>query len=396
MNLEDYIEFIMSEKGRTLNMELRGYAKIKGKEKISKQGYSKQRQYINPEFFMYLNDAYVGRIYKTSVIKLYGDDYLLLGVDGSTNELPNSKELKEYYGLSKGQEKSVGRARARVEGVYDVLNEVMVKAKIRPYDISEKEMAIELVREVKEVIPEEKTIMIYDRYYFGVGFAYELNKMGQKYMMRIREEHYRKEREGIEKSKEVRIKIRTNSVYYSREEIKEELRRLKEIKVRIIKVELENGEEYIATNLSEEELPSEDAKEIYGKRWGIERAFDRIKNKLQVENYSSRKIIGIEQEFYAGILVYNMIEDLIKDAEEEKKRKGKYEYKINHNIAVGIYREEIIRIFGIEEEEERKKEYDRMVEEMSKYVVEVKDGRHYERRRMHSMNKYRHNLRRNS
>jgi hypothetical protein len=39
-------------------------------------------------------------------------------------------------------------------------------------------------------------------------------------------------------------------------------------------------------------------------------AYDIAKNKLKIENFSGRKQITIEQEFYAHILLLNMIEDL--------------------------------------------------------------------------------------
>lgn len=396
MNIKEHLIFIMNQKGKTLTMELREYGKQEGKKRISKQAYSKQRTKINPKVFIEINDMYVRRIYEKSNITVYNKGYILLGVDGSTNELPNSEELKEHYGISQGQKNSVGRVRAKVGAIYDCCNDIMITSEIDKYEVSEKEIAMRMIKRVKEIIPEEKTIMIFDRYYFGVEFAYRLEKMGQKYVMRLREGHYQKEREKIEESEEVEIKIRSNSIYYAGEEVKEELKRLGKIKVRIIKVELEEGEEYLVTNLSEEELPSDEAKEIYFKRWEIEKAFDVMKNKLQIENYSSRKVIGIEQEYYAGNVIYNIIKDIKRAAEREKTRKGKYDYRINQNILVGIYRVEILRILGIKEDEARKVAYDEMIKEISQQVVEVKPGRKYCRRRMHSMNKYRHNLRRNS
>jgi len=45
--------------------------------------------------------------------------------------------------------------------------------------------------------------------------------------------------------------------------------------------------------------------------------------------------------------------------------------------------------------EESTKRYMNMIEELRKNVVPIKPGRRFERRKMHSMNKYRSNLRRN-
>lgn len=394
MNISEHLEMILTKKGKSLQMELREKGK-KTEKKISKQAYSKARNKINPEVFLELNRLYINDIYKTREIKTFYD-YLLLAVDGSTNELPNDKELKEYYGESKGRENSVGRVRARTAGIVDCLNHIMIESGIEPYKVSEKEIALRLIKKLKEVIPEEKIILIFDRYYFGVEFVYEIEKLGYKYVMRMRENHYKEEKKEAKGDGFVEIKIRKNSVFYASEENKGKLKEKGKIRSRIIKIEIGEKEEYLATNLGEEELSKEEAKEVYNARWEIEKSYDEIKNKIQIENYSSRNKSGIESEFYAGMLVYNMIEEIGKEAEKKKKRKGKYEYRVNRNIAVGIYRQDIIEIMEIEDIEKQRRAYEKMIEEMAENVVEIKPGRKYERRRMHSMNKYRHNLRRNS
>ncbi len=103
-----------------------------GKEKITKQAYSKQRKKLNPELFIVLNDEYVEDVYKEIEVERY-KGYLVLSMDKTTMEMPNCEELKEYYGLSEGQKGSVGRVRARALGVYDSLNEVLIKASVDPY-----------------------------------------------------------------------------------------------------------------------------------------------------------------------------------------------------------------------------------------------------------------------
>ena len=107
------------------------------KETITKQAFSKQRQNINPEIFKKLNNAYIKSIYEQREIKRY-KGYIVLSVDGSMLELPNSKELKEYYGVQKGQEGSVGRVRGICLGIYDSLNKIMAITRIDPYNVSEK------------------------------------------------------------------------------------------------------------------------------------------------------------------------------------------------------------------------------------------------------------------
>ena len=108
MSFVDIILFILNNKGKTLTIELNDYMEKQGKEHITKQAFSKQRQNINPEIFKKLNADYIKMIYEEREIFKY-KGYIVLAVDGSMIEMPNSPELKEYYGLQKGQEGSVGR-----------------------------------------------------------------------------------------------------------------------------------------------------------------------------------------------------------------------------------------------------------------------------------------------
>lgn len=399
LTFKDLVLSILTRKGKTLTIELMEYMENMKKESISKQAYSKHRQKLKPEIFKVLNDEYVKKIYKQREINKYGE-YLLLGVDGTMIELPNSDELKEHYGLQLGQKGSVGRVRARGFGIYDILNNVMITSRIDPYNFSEKKQIECELDNLNELIPEKK-ILICDRYYFGIGFVHELNKKDYKYLMRMTNKHYKKEKSEMKSNdEEVELKVRNNSIFYAEtEEEKKELKKLKKAKTRIIKVMLESGEEeHLATNLTKEELPYEKAKEMYFQRWGIEKAFDVLKNKINIENVSSQKVIGVEQDFYSQVLFLNMLEDMRNDAEKARKNKKnlKYEYKINTNILAGMFRRKFIEIFVIMEYIDIEKEVKRLLKKVSRYLVPIKPGRKYPRRKMHSMNKYRSNLRRNS
>ena len=61
---------------------------------------------------------------------------------------------------------------------------------------------------------------------------------------------------------------------------------------------------------------------------------------------------------------------------------------------VGIFRERLMEIISSEGKEMDSK-IDEFNNEIKKYLVPIKPGRTYPRKRMHSMNKYRHNLRKN-
>ena len=64
----------------------------------------------------------------------------VLSVDGSTVNLPVTKEMEERYGFFNNQKKTNDVVLGRVSVLYDVLNEIVLDGLLRPY--SEGEVAL--------------------------------------------------------------------------------------------------------------------------------------------------------------------------------------------------------------------------------------------------------------
>ena len=63
--------------------------------------------------------------------------------------------------------------------------------------------------------------------------------------------------------------------------------------------------------------------EIYHMRWGIETAFETLKDRLQLENFTGTKPRLLLQDIYSTIYVNNLAEDIIRDIEQEEKARLK-------------------------------------------------------------------------
>ena len=77
---------------------------------------------------------------------------------------------------------------------------------------------------------------------------------------------------------------------------------------------------------------------LYEKRWGIETYFNQLKNLLEVERFSAKSVMGIEQDFYALIFLSTLTSVLLVDeemeAENQSQRKGlKYTYQLNRSVS---------------------------------------------------------------
>lgn len=56
-------------------------------------------------------------------------------------------------------------------------------------------------------------------------------------------------------------------------------------------------------------------------RWGIETAYETLKSRLQLENFTGTKPILLLQDIYSTIYLSNLVEDIILDAERELDQK---------------------------------------------------------------------------
>jgi hypothetical protein len=87
---------------------------------------------------------------------------VVLAVDGSRVEIPNSEENRQVYGES---ENKYGKAAARANfsGLYDVYNRFFPDIGVHHYRSSEIEEAKEHIRELNEILGEQPVLKGYTR-----------------------------------------------------------------------------------------------------------------------------------------------------------------------------------------------------------------------------------------
>lgn len=402
MPFEDLSLCILSKKGLTLSMELEQFFDRKDdyNNTISKQAFSKQRMNLNPKLFKVMNQRYITDIYNETDIKTF-HGYILLGIDGSVMEIPNTDDLKKNYGGITDNKNNIVVARAQTSGIYDCLNEIMLDSQISPYKTSEVSLAKKNIDNALKLLKEKKVILIFDRGYPSIEFIYYLNKLGIKYLFRIKNQAYTSEKKLMKSNDEyVDLKITAGRLQHiGDEKLKEEIKKQKNIKnIRITKIKLTDGTiEELVSNLDINEIPYEKMKDLYYQRWNIENSYDVLKNKLYIENFSGKTQITIEQDFYAQMLLYNMLEDIKKDAGKEIKTNinNKYEYKINMNCLVGLFKSKIIEIAIETDDKKREKLYLTLLSKIKRYLIPIKPNRSFSRDKRNTTNKYTTNLRRN-
>ena len=411
MNLTKMIMFILAKRGLTLSMEIENFKNLMSNEMpdITESAICQQRKNLNPEIFRKLMRTYIEDTYDEGHDYDTYKGYLVFAIDGMKIELPNVPELQKEYGNNSGRKEQRPCVRAQTSSIYDVVNNMVIDSQIAPLKTSEKELAqiniSEMIDILKDRIDLNKVIIIFDRGYPSTEMIGLLEELGIKYLFRLNsnkfKENVKQMKTRDEETKIYITKSRLNTI--QNEWLKEILSSKEYLKSRLVKYELDTGEEEILlTNLREDEFKTNDIGELYFKRWKIELAYDIAKNKLEIQNISGHSKIVVEQDFYAQMYLLNIAEDLRKEANKKiknKKENGyKYDYKINMNVLIGKMRIQLIemmirRVFFNEIESNR---YQKMIEEISKNIVPIRTGRSNPRKQYKTRNKYRSNMRRNS
>ena len=382
MDFERLIHYILNKKGLSTNMEIYNFFdKINEETDMSAQALLDQRLKLKPEIFVDLNEDYLKGFYseyRETDVKHY-KGYILKAIDGTDFEIPNTEKSKDTFGRVKTKS-GESIPRTSVSMCYDVLNGYIIDVIPEKYRSNEIYMAKQHMKKDQEITEDYESIYIMDRNYVSLDFITFLQKNEINFLARLNLGYYVKETKNMKTKDEIieieRTKERMKRKYFENEETREYAKKNK-IEVRILKYVLKTGEEeYLITNLKE--FSYEEIFEIYGKRWNIETLYNSLKNKLQIEKFTSSKEEIIKQDIYASTLVYNMIQTMKNEAKEDiDQKKYKYEMKINENISIGLFKNEMIYIMLEEDDKKRLKRYDKLCKEILKYKIPIRKDRQY-------------------
>jgi hypothetical protein len=288
-----------------------------------KQSYSDARQKIKWEGYEELNSDLIGSYYDgNSDLKTY-KGLLMISIDGSTLCLPNTESLVSYFGAWKNQ--GICRPLARISRAVDVLNLKVIDAQIAGCMTSEMVLAKRHIPLVGTLLgAETPKLFLFDRNYPSYYWLGYLESLGNKYVVRTKCDGIFRSFAGsgnLDITVEIDVKTLSKNVQnrYFKEEIAlgQGTDFPKKFQIRLLKLLGKDGEYILlATNLLDNVLyPYEDFRFVYHCRWGSETDYDKLKNVIQVENFSSITPLGILQEFHSATLVQNIASLVIEEAQ---------------------------------------------------------------------------------
>ena len=109
-----------------------------------------------------------------------------------------------------------------------------------------------------------------------------------------------------------------------------------QLQFRIVRFPIDdNSYETIVTNLDRNEYPIEKIRKLYASRWGIETSFRELKYTIGLLHFHSKKVMNIQQEIAARMIMYNFTEMITSHVVIHQKHK-KYTYKANFSVAASV------------------------------------------------------------
>jgi hypothetical protein len=342
---------------------------------VTGSAFTQARYKIKPEFFYDLAKLTLPA-YWGSNRKLWKGHILIAG-DGSTLNLPPTKDIEREFGSFGVTGNGVKRYLAKIYFFYDVLNDFVFEWRMDKRKVSEKELMRSCLNDIE--IP-DNGIIILDRLYGNFTTVRELTGEETTFCIRlpVNVSHFAKkamlckENDYIttwEPSKEERRYARNNG--FSQEPVK----------VRVTKIRLRTGEiELLVSNLLDQQKYSlQDLDELYHHRWGVEEGFKNLKPKMKIEQFGCRKAEGVRQEFHAHVFIMNIVSLFGMEASEtiaKKTVKRKLTYKYNWKNAYRFLRKEIIGFLSLVDIQ---KLLDLVIREITSSLVALKPGRMFAR-----------------
>lgn len=307
---------------------------------FTKSAFTQNRKKIKPEVFDELSKSLTEEFYSDNEenVKLW-KGFRLLAVDGSLVNLPNTKEVRDYYGVSINQ-KGSGSPQGRISLLYDVLNGFVIDANLSPLSIGERTLSYEHAK-----LSKSNDLVIYDRGYPSFNLAYEHTKANSDFVMRVRINFSSMTKEFYKSNKISDIVEMTPSLEKEGNYGKDD-----KIKVRLVRVELDSDEDeiLITSLLSDELYPDMIFKDLYYKRWNIETYYNELKNNLRIGIFTGYTKHAIQQDFSVAIFISNLHNLIVRDVDEELDNQGikeKYKHKVNRNTTYGFMKNKVISIF---------------------------------------------------
>jgi IS4 transposase len=247
------------------------------------------------------------------------------GIDGCQWNLPRTNDIIKnlYTGKAIGKYRSGYCPKMYVTHAWDVLTGVTKDVRYAPY-LDEPFDARSMIKSF-----EKNSITLYDRLYISTAMIEAHKEAGNYFVMRARTNFKAVQRFLVEPSAIAR-------------------KRIGDRMMTLLKVTNPKTNEIIVfvTNLRQDWVTAEMISELYLKRWESEISFKELSETLKIEQWHSKSLNGILQEFYVGfwLINYSRIQIALSSKPPENHLAREYE-KPNYKLILHQFVKQMKNIF---------------------------------------------------
>jgi len=294
--------------------------------------------------------------------------YYVFAVDGTILQLPRTDEMREAFGTQ-------GHGHiclcAGVSVLFDVCNGWALDPIFERSDRNERVACAHHIEYLCEALPRvaQNSILLVDRGYPSYNLLGLMQAKGLKFLARCSSESFPVVNNAPMGSSIVTLqKGKGRKISFH---------------IRVFKFFLPSGEaETLVTNLFD--LPDSDLPELYHMRWGVETAYHRLKRELCVENFSGKTPNSVRQDFWASIVLLNLVSSFQKEADEvvakrHKDKNVKHSYRARTSDLIITLRDRFISLSLSGPSPFTDRELLSILKAISRAVSPVRPGRSYPR-----------------
>lgn len=327
-SFEDMIRYTLTLHSQSIQTNLNHIFNFSSKTP-TKSAFIQQREKILPQAFSCLFRCFTDAV--PAPRRFHG--YRLLACDGSDVNLPRNPQDTETSCQANPIAKSYNMI--HINALFDLLNHIYVDYSI---DVGFAAFEAESLRAFSDRITDPQTIYVADRGYCNYQTILKLQQNNGFFVIRakdinsnglLRAYNLPDDEFDVDISRTITAKLsRAHSeperyVYVAKRSLKHYSDGTDiPFQIRVVRFSLPDGSfQAVVTNLSRNEFPTTQIKQIYRLRWGIETAFRQLKYAVDLMHFHSKRFALIQQEIHAAFILFNFCSAILQSNPLPKDKK---------------------------------------------------------------------------
>jgi hypothetical protein len=282
---------------------------------VTKMAWCKARMKLAYSALIDLNSRLVNYFYAHFAANTWHGFFLKV-IDGTTLRLPEIDRIAEYFDPRTPKNRG-NRPLARVSQLYDPLNRISCDAIIAPVSQAERDLAVMHLAKLGA-----GDLVLLDRGYACLWLFDLILSLGADFCARM-PSNWKCVQQFLKSSKREQI-IRLPLAPVEKTRCLRHGIHIGSFPLRLIRIELPTGEtEVLLTSLNDTTgYPFEIFGELYHQRWFVEEDFKTCKCWIELENFTGKSVLSVQQDFHARILSKNLTSMLSFHARETIARRN--------------------------------------------------------------------------